>query len=353
MRRVAWRAPHSRVTVETPAFVVPTCRGFVPHLTSSVLATHVGGPLLLQAALEDVVDGGAERFAAARHPAGPALTSYCAWPAGTTVVVTAESAAGTFDGPRTTAKRCVVRTRTGHTEVTPARFADLARALQADLVAFPTNHPAHDAGNKTYDKTINGTLAFADACVLGHDAATLAGVVHVGGSNDKMREWSSVQTAKRGHAAVLLAGVNRIVDADERSRLVLQALAWLPAEPLRIVQGSFGPVATVALVRMGLDLVCSSYATDCAARGVAATFVQQPDGTVLEDACIDLHDERYTLDTTPLESSCSCHTCTTTTRAYVHHLLVTHEMLGNTLLAIHNLRRFASLFEKLRELQSA
>ena len=50
----------------------------------------------------------------------------------------------------------------------------------------------------------------------------------------------------------------------------------------------------------------------------------------------------------PLSSKCTCYTCAKHHRAYVHHLLVTKEMLGWVLLQIHNHQILDSFFSGIR-----
>ena len=52
---------------------------------------------------------------------------------------------------------------------------------------------------------------------------------------------------------------------------------------------------------------------------------------------LNLWDKRYAIDAKPLSTQCSCFACQNHVRAYVHHLLHTHEILARVLLYIHNL----------------
>src|SRR5258708_6211728 len=51
----------------------------------------------------------------------------------------------------------------------------------------------------------------------------------------------------------------------------------------------------------------------------------------------------------PLDSQCDCYTCKNYTRAYLHHLEKSHEILGARLNTIHNLRFYQNLMSGLRE----
>lgn len=51
----------------------------------------------------------------------------------------------------------------------------------------------------------------------------------------------------------------------------------------------------------------------------------------------------------PLVEGCGCYCCRNHKRAYLHHLLVTNELLAGVLLMIHNTAHYHSFFCALRE----
>lgn len=53
---------------------------------------------------------------------------------------------------------------------------------------------------------------------------------------------------------------------------------------------------------------------------------------------IDISKSKFKLDKNPIDSSCDCSTCATYTRAYLHHLFKSRELLYYRLATIHNLR---------------
>lgn len=57
---------------------------------------------------------------------------------------------------------------------------------------------------------------------------------------------------------------------------------------------------------------------------------------------------KYSQDTNVLVEDCQCYTCQNYSRAYLHHLFRTRELLGYRLATIHNLAFFGNLFEKIR-----
>jgi len=53
---------------------------------------------------------------------------------------------------------------------------------------------------------------------------------------------------------------------------------------------------------------------------------------------IDINQSKYKLDQNPIDDCCDCYTCKTYTRAYLHHLCKSRELLFYRLASIHNLR---------------
>ena len=64
---------------------------------------------------------------------------------------------------------------------------------------------------------------------------------------------------------------------------------------------------------------------------------------------VRLRNARHKRDSAPLESDCPCMTCRQFSRAYLHHLFLADEMLGPTLLSLHNVAFYCRLMEELRQ----
>jgi queuine tRNA-ribosyltransferase len=54
-------------------------------------------------------------------------------------------------------------------------------------------------------------------------------------------------------------------------------------------------------------------------------------------------------DMRPLDESCGCYTCRTFTRAYLHHLHRSSEILGAQLNTMHNLHYYLTLMSEIRD----
>jgi queuine tRNA-ribosyltransferase len=67
------------------------------------------------------------------------------------------------------------------------------------------------------------------------------------------------------------------------------------------------------------------------------------------DGPINLRNARFAEDEGPIETGCACPACSTYTRAYVHHLVRSGEILGAMLMTEHNLWFYQRLMQGLRD----
>ncbi|KAF0028085.1 hypothetical protein F2P81_019172 [Scophthalmus maximus] len=77
--------------------------------------------------------------------------------------------------------------------------------------------------------------------------------------------------------------------------------------------------------------------------------VSLDDQTRMTSFEMNLKDKRYHDDFRPLVEGCGCYCCKNHQRAYLHHLLVTNELLAGVLLTIHNTAHYQGFFSALRE----
>ena len=63
----------------------------------------------------------------------------------------------------------------------------------------------------------------------------------------------------------------------------------------------------------------------------------------------NLRNSRFKDDYSPLDSTCTCEACTGYSRAYIHHLIRNKELLGLTLLSLHNLTHLIRFTASMRQ----
>jgi queuine tRNA-ribosyltransferase len=63
---------------------------------------------------------------------------------------------------------------------------------------------------------------------------------------------------------------------------------------------------------------------------------------------MNIANARYSSDSLSLDNSCLCYTCMNFSRAYLRHMVMAKEILGATLLTIHNIHTLVALMSDIR-----
>lgn len=113
----------------------------------------------------------------------------------------------------------------------------------------------------------------------------------------------------------------------------------LPKEKPRHLLGIGEPEDIFIGVAAGIDTF------DC----VLPTRNGRTGGAYAADGKYQITSAKYQTDPGPLDKGCECPTCTNYTRAYIHHLFRTKEMLGMVLLSQHNIYFLTKLCKNIRE----
>ena len=127
--------------------------------------------------------------------------------------------------------------------------------------------------------------------------------------------------------------------AEEMYRIIEAVESEMPKDKPRYLMGVGTPVNILEAVRRGVDLFDCVLPSRNARHGHAFTW----------EGCRNLLNAKYTLDEAPLDETCQCPTCRNFSRAYIHHLFKSQEMLAMRLTVMHNLFFFNTLFERIRE----
>ena len=112
----------------------------------------------------------------------------------------------------------------------------------------------------------------------------------------------------------------------------------LPVDKPRYLMGVGKPDDIVGAVERGIDMFDCVLPTRSGRTGQAFT----------RDGPINIRNAKFAEDQGPLDPACACPTCTTWTRAYLHHLVRSGEMLGAMLMTEHNLWFYQMLMVDLR-----
>jgi queuine tRNA-ribosyltransferase len=130
---------------------------------------------------------------------------------------------------------------------------------------------------------------------------------------------------------------------DSLLEMVSVAAPHLPQDRPRYLMGVGYPWDIVEAATRGIDLF------DCVLPTRSARF----GGLFTSMGRVNIKHARYKVDSEPLDTSCTCYTCRSFSRAYLRHLFISGEALAPRLLTLHNLTFYQRLMQRLREAISA
>ncbi len=117
------------------------------------------------------------------------------------------------------------------------------------------------------------------------------------------------------------------------------AVDMLPADRPRYLMGVGKPDDMVEAVRRGIDMFDCVLPTRSGRTGQAFTA----------DGPINIRNAKFAEDEEPIELGCGCPACSSFSRAYIHHLVRSNEILGAMLMTEHNLWFYQRLMQGLRD----
>lgn len=134
-------------------------------------------------------------------------------------------------------------------------------------------------------------------------------------------------------------GIGGAIEKSQLGEIVRWVNEELPANKPKHMLGISEPDDMFEAVANGVDTF------DC----VSPTRVGRNGAAYTLDGRYNVSGAKYRSDFSPLDPECDCYTCGNYTRAYIHHLLKTSEMLGFTLMSIHNERFIIKLVDAMRK----
>jgi len=228
--------------------------------------------------------------------------------------------------------------------LSPERSIEVQRLLDSDIVmAFDELVPASatlDQAAAAMERSMRWAKRSRDAFDAGGEHAGRAALfgIQQGGLDEGLRKASADALIDIGFDGYAIGGL-AVGEGHEAMCGVLDyAPGMLPADSPRYLMGVGKPDDIVEAVRRGVDMFDCVLPTRSGRTGQAFTA----------DGPINIRNARFAEDQGPLDPDCPCPTCTSYSRAYVHHLVRSGEILGAMLMTEHNLWFYQRLMQGLR-----
>ena len=120
--------------------------------------------------------------------------------------------------------------------------------------------------------------------------------------------------------------------------IIEQVEPFMPKNKIRYLMGVGTPGNIINGVKRGVDLFDCVMPSRNARHGHLNTW----------NGIINLNNNKYAEDPSPIDSACDCPVCRNYSRAYIRHVLKAKEVLGLRLCVMHNLYFYNELMRRIR-----
>ncbi|KAJ2746193.1 hypothetical protein GGI20_001548 [Coemansia sp. BCRC 34301] len=326
------------------------CPNEWPHLVPEVATELEALPTATRVQLEDFLESDVpdcSRF-------GEGLHKFIALDTAEILVLDTQDPTVTARTAKSTNTYMAIGSEGGTRRLTPGLFAQLANSLKPDIVIPPADIveeplPSLTQG-KRISKSVTRSAKWLDECIAALTYSPVIFAPVVGSHSLELRTVSAKALATRHDVAgYAFNDICLALPLEHKLRLVRHSLEFLDASKPRYMLGASAPDAVLLAVLSGIDLFDSSYPYAVTEQGLASTYVlYQGESAGMLPHCLDLWQESMFADFGPLVKGCTCFTCRSHHRSYIHHLLKTKEMLATVLLQIHNTHWYQRFFFEIR-----
>ena len=229
--------------------------------------------------------------------------------------------------------------------LTPERSMEIQRLLGSDIVMAFDECPRADAPRDVIERSMLMSMRWAARSRAGFDSgeehaerSALFGIQQ-GALDEALRQTSAEALQEIGFDGYAIGGL-AVGEGQEAMFATLDfAPDMLPIDRPRYLMGVGKPDDLVGAVERGVDMFDCVLPSRSGRNGQAFTWTGP----------VNLRNARHAEDPAPLEPRCPCDACTKYSRAYLHHLHKSGEILGAMLLTEHNLTFYQQLMQAIRD----
>lgn len=263
--------------------------------------------------------------------------------------------------------------------MSPEKSIDIQLNLGSDMIMVLDECPGFPCSHEDAKKSMELTTRWAARCLehfkiktahLENGKRPLLFAIVQGSIYEDLRKESARQLISMDFDGFAIGGVA----VGEPRKHLYDILDWvvplLPADKPRYLMGLGKPEELVRAVEAGMDMFDCVIPTREGRHGRLFIWknnsvishqslvikekaaVNSDDRLLITDDfyhTINIANEQFTQDFSPVDGLCDCSTCQHYTRAYLHHLLRTQEPLFLKLASMHNLRFYMTLMERLKK----
>ena len=224
--------------------------------------------------------------------------------------------------------------------LSPESSIEMQQAIDSDIRMVLDQCIPSTAAHAQARVAMELTHRWAERAVNAHGDSTAAlfGIVQ-GGCYRDLRKASVEFLRELPFDGLAIGGLAVGESQAQRYDLTEWVTEHLPANLPRYLMGVGTPIDLLEAVHRGVDMFDCIIPTQLAQRGIAFT----------SQGRLQLRRTVHKLVEAPIDARCDCRCCRQYSRAYLHHLIKSNEVLGWHLLGIHNLAFYHRLMREMRE----
>lgn len=220
----------------------------------------------------------------------------------------------------------------------------------ASTIAMAFDECPSSVAEKSYiEASVHRTTRWLDRCIARHrelnqqegtlNPQQLLFAINQGGIYEDIRREHAICLSEKEVDGFAVGGLAVGESHEEMYHILEETVPLLPQNKPTYLMGVGTPANLLEAVDRGIDFF------DCVlpARNGRHGHVYTKQGK------LNLRNEQFKLDDSPIEEGCACPACRHHSRAYIRHLLIAGEMLGLRLCVLHNLYFYNHLMQEIRQ----
>ncbi|KIN60829.1 Queuine tRNA-ribosyltransferase [Sulfitobacter noctilucae] len=225
-------------------------------------------------------------------------------------------------------------------EITPERSMEIQALLESDIVMCFDECPALPADRDRIATSMELSMRWAKRSkeAFGDRPGHALFGIQQGGLEQDLRGQSAEALREIGFDGYAVGGLAVGEGQEAMFGCLDYAAGQLPEDKPRYLMGVGKPDDIVGAVKRGIDMM------DCVLPSRSGRTGQ----VFTRRGVLNIKNARHQDDPRPLDENCGCPACTSYSRAYLHHVFRSQEMISGMLLTWHNLRYFQDIMAGMR-----
>ena len=225
--------------------------------------------------------------------------------------------------------------------LSPERSMEIQKMLGSDIVMCFDECPALPASHGKIEESMQLSMRWAQRSrdSFGDRPGYALFGIQQGGLEFDLRDESAKILKSIEFDGYAIGGLAVGEGQEAMFRVLDFAPDMLPADKPRYLMGVGKPSDIVGAVKRGIDMMDCVLPSRSGRTGQAFTH----------RGVVNIKNARHQNDPRPLDVSCQCPACKNYSRAYLHHVFKSQEIISSMLLTWHNLHYYQNLMEKIRK----